>query len=74
MQPRVERLWGSWAMTGTTRYNLEDVAGVEQGHIDSPPRGFLWVQKPGQRDKARLGGYVDVLVRGMLQVSPGQDQ
>lgn len=60
-------------LLGYDRYHplqVQDVVGVEQGHVDSPQRGYLFVQKAGQAGEARLGGYVDVLVRGTLEVKP----
>lgn len=52
-------------LLGYDRYHpldVKDVVSIEQGHVDSPQRGYLLVQKPGPGGQARLGGYVDVLL------------
>lgn len=47
--------------------HLEEVITVEQGHVDRPQRGCLFIQRPVSGHEARLGGFVDALMRGTLR-------
>ena len=47
--------------------HLEDVVTVEQGHVDSSQRGYLFYQRPEGGGAARLLGYVGVLPVGTLK-------